>query len=207
MGPENARFAVRQLVTNASWDLMISTGFAGDLDGAEVGAILVGQEVSSVPSTSQRPDRRTAIPCHSDWIAKTLSLPGIEQGMLRTAKFVSVDRILIHSVDKQQLRTSTGAEGVDMESAAIGEIAQEYDCPFLIVRTVSDGINHDLPVDFNLFLRSSGWVPGLLKILSTPGSWKGFLDLYRHSKYASRQLTKFFDAFFLSISSGSTVAT
>ena len=114
--------------------------------------------------------------------------------------FVSVDRVLTNTGEKRQLHVDTGAIGVDMESAAIGEVAQEHGVPFLIVRAISDGAHDDLPVDFNLFLRPSGWVSGIMYIMTTPTSWKGFLDLYRHSKQASLQLTKFFEGFFSVVS-------
>ena len=36
--------------------------------------------------------------------------------------------------------------------------------------------------------------------MTTPKAWKGLVDLYQHSKQASRQLTKFFEGFFFAIS-------
>lgn len=201
IGPDKARIGVQQLLAGASWDVMISTGFAGDLDASPIGSVLIGHEVfwetattSHVPSTSPR------ILCHADWVKTALSINWMGQGPLRTGKFVSVDRVLTHSSDKHKLRASTGAVGVDMESAAIGEVAQGYGLPFLIVRTISDSVNEDLPVDFNLFLKPSGWMSGVMYIMLTPRSWKGFLDLFRHSKQASRQLTKFFEGFFSAVS-------
>jgi len=115
--------------------------------------------------------------------------------------------VLTHSVDKHKLRASTGAVGVDMESAAIGEIAQGHGLPFLIIRAISDGVNEDLPVDFNLFLKPLGWVSGVMHLMTTPSSWKGFLDLYRHSKHASLQLTRFFKEFFSAVSTMSMLPT
>jgi adenosylhomocysteine nucleosidase len=120
---------------------------------------------------------------------------------------VTVDRVLTYSVDKHKLKASTGAVGVDMESAAIGEVAQGHGLSFLIVRAISDGVNEDLPVDFNLFLKPSGWFSGVMHIMTTPRSWKGFLDLYRHSKQASLQLTKFFKEFFSAVSTIPTTPT
>jgi adenosylhomocysteine nucleosidase len=120
---------------------------------------------------------------------------------------VTVDRVLIHSVAKHRLKGSTGAVGVDMESAAIGEVAQGHGLSFLIVRAISDGVNEDLPVDFNLFLKPSGWFFGVMHIMTTPRSWKGFLALYRHSKQASLQLTRFFEEFFSAVSTTPTSPT
>ena len=180
---------------------MISTGFAGALDTGPIGSVLIGKEVFwELPSTSHVSLTPQRIVCHPDWVQSALSLSWIGQEPLRTGRFVTVDRVLIHSVAKHRLKGSTGAVGVDMESAAIGEVAQGHGLSFLIVRAISDGVNEDLPVDFNLFLKPSGWFSGVMHIMTTPRSWKGFLDLYRHSKQASLQLTKFFEEFFSAVS-------
>jgi len=201
IGPNKARKNTGQLFADASWDLIISTGFAGDLETSLIGSVLIGEEVvwdkgiaPHVSSTSQ------SIVCHPDWVKFALGINWKEENPLRTGKFVSVDRVLTTSDDKHQMRVDSGAVGVDMESAAIGEVAQEHGAPFLIIRAISDGAYEDLPVDFNLFLRPFGWMTGIMQILRTPKSWKGFLHLYQHSELASRQLTRYFQDFCFSIS-------
>jgi len=201
IGPEKARKGTQQLLAGASWDVIISTGFAGALDVVPIGSVLIGHEVLSESlTTSSTPATSHPVVCHPDWVKMALGMNWIGQESLRSGRFVSVGHVLTHSVDKHQLRACTGAMAFDMESAAIGEMAQGHGRPFLIVRVISDGVNEDLPVDFNLFLRPSGWVPGVLHIMTTPRSWKGFLDLYRHSKQASQQLTRFFKEFFSALS-------
>ena len=201
IGPEKARIGTQQLLTRRAWDVVISTGFAGALDAVPIGAVLIGHEVLSKSSaTSSIPSIPQPLVCHPDWVQTALGINWVGQESLRSGSFVSVGHVLTHSVDKHRLRACTGAVGVDMESAAIGEITQGHGLPFLIVRAISDGVNEDLPVDFNLFLRPSGWVSGVMYIITTPSSWKGFLDLYRHSKQASQQLTKFFEDFFSDVS-------
>ena len=208
IGPDKARIVAQQLLDGPSWDVMISTGFAGALDTGPIGSVLIGEEVLWEPSPTSHvslPPQR--IVCHPDWVQSALNLSWMGQESLRTGRFVCVDRVLTHSVDKHKLNASTGAVGVDMESAAIGEVAQGRGLSFLIVRTISDGVNEDLPVDFNLFLKPSGWFKGVMHIMTTPRSWKGFLDLYRHSKQASLQLTRFFEDFFSAVSTTPTSPT
>lgn len=208
MGPNKARTCTRQLLDNASWDVIVSTGFAGALDLIPIGSVLIGHEVCEEPNSTF--DALLGLPrvaCHPDWVHSALDLHWTGQESLRAGAFVSVDHVLTHSVDKHKLKALTSAIGVDMESAAIGEVAQEHCQPFLIVRAISDGVNEDLPVDFNLFLKPSGWIPGVLSILSTPRSWKGFFDLYQHSKQASTELTRFFEEFFSTITTWPTSET
>lgn len=208
IGPDKARVCAQQLLDAPSWDVVISTGFAGALDTGPIGSVLIGHEVLSESSTTSLvPSTPQPVVCHPDWVQTALGINWKAHESLRSGRFVSVRRVLTHSVDKHKLRASTGAVGVDMESAAIGEIAQGHGLPFLIIRAISDGVNEDLPVDFNLFLKPLGWVPGVMHIMATPSSWKGFLDLYRHSKHASRQLTRFFKEFFSAVSTMSMLPT
>ncbi len=197
MGPEKARVRTKKILEDSGWDLIISTGFAGALDTSRIGSVLIGEEVLREPSrTFLEPPSLPRIVCHPLWGQTALGLNWKGQEVLRAGKFVSVDRVLTHSEDKHALHLSTGAIGVDMESVAIGEVAKEHGLPFLIVRAISDGVNDDLPVDFNLFLKPSGWFSGVSHLLLTPKSWKGLWDLYKHSKNASWQLTQFFEEFF-----------
>ena len=200
IGPCKARKSAQQLLAYASCDVIISTGFAGDLKTNVIGSVLVGHEVFSghvtTPYTSSAPQ---PIVCHPDWVKTALSINWMGRTPLRTGRFVSVDRVLTRSSDKHRLHVDSGAAGVDMESAAIGEVARGHGVPFLIVRAISDGADEDLPVDFNLFLTPSEWASGILHIMMTPKSWKGFFAIYRHSKQASRQLTHFFRGFFSTI--------
>lgn len=201
IGPDKARKSTQQLLASASWDVLISTGFAGDLEADLIGSMLIGNEVFCGQSAaSYFSSNSQSIACHPDWVKAALSVNWMGREPLRTGRFVSVDRVLTNSGDKHQLRVESGAVGVDMESATIGEVAQEHGIPFLIVRAISDGVHEDLPVDFNLFLAPSGWASGIMHIMTTPKSWKGFLNLYRHSKQASRQLTQFFEEFFSAVS-------
>ena len=204
IGPDKARKSTQQLFAKASWDVVISTGFAGDLERDAIGSVIVGHEVSfSQAMTSHVSSTPQSILCHPDWIKTAMSVHQRGGGPLRTGKFISVNRVLTDSVEKRTLRARTEAVAVDMESAVIGEVAQENGTPFLIVRAISDGVHEDLPVDFNLFLSPSGWVTGMMHIITTPKCWKGFIDLYQHSKQASRQLTKFFEGFVFVISNAS----
>lgn len=202
IGPDKAQKSTQQLLADGPWDVIISTGFAGDLKSNSIGAVLIGQEVAFGYATlSHLSSTPKTIMCHPDWVNAALSISWKGEDPLRVGRFVSMDRVLINADDKQRLHDVSGAVGVDMESAAIGEIAQRNDIPLLIVRAISDGVAGDLPVDFNLFLTPTGWVTGIMHIMTTPKCWKGFLHLYRHSKRASRQLTQFFEEFFPLISS------
>ena len=108
-------------------DLIISTGFCGALDPS----LRVGDIVSST------------------------DLPQSSLPYVRGAIY-SVDRVVVTKEEKRELRDSTGAVAVEMESAAVEEKAREWDVPFLCIRVVSDAASDDMPLDFNRFRDQDG---------------------------------------------------
>ena len=74
----------------------------------------------------------------------------------REAKIWSADRVAVSSEEKRQLRQSTGAAVVEMESAAVAEKARKWGLPFRAVKVVSDMADEDLPLDFNQYRDREG---------------------------------------------------
>src|SRR5206468_11345435 len=97
--------------------------------------------------------------------------------------------------EKRRLRHLTDATGLDMESAALAELAQKRDLPIAIVRTVSDLADEDLPLDFNLFLRPTGWAKGMQALISSPSSVEGLNRLRKQSRVAADRLTQWFQRY------------
>ena len=93
------------------------------------------------------------------------------------------------------MAAGTGAVGLDMESAALGAIAKEQRVPFLVARTVSDLLDEDLPLDFNLFLTPKTWPQGLWQAACRPSCLPGMLRLRRQSHVAAVRLTRFMEVF------------
>jgi adenosylhomocysteine nucleosidase len=94
--------------------------------------------------------------------------------------------------DKREFAESTNAIGLDMESAALAAEAQRAQVPFMIIRSVSDLLDEDLLLDFNLFLRPTGWLKGLGTVLAAPSCLFGLGRLRRQSAVAAQALTDFF---------------
>jgi adenosylhomocysteine nucleosidase len=190
VGQEKAGHIAGRLLTYQGFSLAISTGFACALVTAEIGALLVGSEVEFVPAPGSR---RSA----------TIEMPGVEREMVlalverskqgaHVGRFVSTDHIIGTASEKQQFANATGAIGLDMESAAVAAEARRAQVPFVIVRAASDLVNENLPLDFNLFLRPTGWLQGVAAVLGAPSSLLGLHRLRRQSHAASATLTRFF---------------
>lgn len=110
----------------------------------------------------------------------------------KTGRIASTPRIIWQADEKRAIHDLTGAVGLDMESAALAAVAQEQGIPMAIARTVSDLAEEDLPLDFNLFLRPTGWLAGLRALIGQPLSIAGLNRLRKQSRMASDRLADFF---------------
>ena len=113
----------------------------------------------------------------------------------RVGTVVSSETVVWQAEEKRRLRRVTDATGLDMESAAVAAVAQERGLPMAIVRTVSDLVDEDLPLDFNLFLRPTGWVKGMQALIGCPSSLVGLNRLRKQSRVAADRLTEWFQRY------------
>lgn len=176
-----------------SWELAISTGFACALGSADVGDFIVGTEAIGGMTGSKSSD----ISMEDAGAARDRILAVISGVAARThcGPVLSVERIVCRASEKEQLARSSGAVGLDMESAALAREARRAGVPFVIVRTVSDLVDEDLPLDFNLFLRPARWLAGIGSVLAVPSRLAGLAHLRRQSRLAAAHLTEFFQAY------------
>ena len=192
MGLEKARRSAHRLLVEQPIDLVVSTGFACALMETNIGALLVGLE--AVQKTEQGLQSVQA----PSWV-----VPGTERDLVlaviktmvppeRIGRFVSTDRVVGSAKEKHELAKSTEAIGLDMESAALAAEAGRAQVPFVVIRSVSDLLDEDLPLDFNLFLRPTGWLKEVATVLTTPSRLLGLDRLRRQSVIAAQTLTDFF---------------
>ena len=193
MGLHNARQSAVRMLRGRAFHLVVSTGFACALKDARIGGLLVGSEALYMSGREQVCSQAIEVPgTERDALMAVITrlIPSVPIG-----QFVSTDRIVSRASEKAQFATRTQAIGLDMESWALAEEAQRAGVPFLVVRSVSDGVDEDLPLDFNLFLRPSGWVQGLKAVLFTPSCLLAIERLRRQSALAAKSLTAFFQRY------------
>ena len=190
VGPEKAAQSAAQLLDDQSFSLMVSTGFACALIAADIGALLVGREVVHCRNCGDEP-------------SEILDMPGDERDLAMAfvetlvpsehiGRFVSTDHVIGSAREKRGFALSAQAIGLDMESSALAVQAQWARVPFVIIRSVSDLLDEDLPLDFNLFLRPTGWLKGIGTVLAAPSCLLGLGRLRRQSLVAAEALTGFF---------------
>lgn len=190
VGLQKASGVASRLLTYQPFCLAVSTGFACALIAAEVGALLAGGDVmfSGAVGSARSPTIDVPGPERD----RVLALVSGSDSSAHIGLFVSADHVVGRASEKQRIARVTGAIGLDMESAALAAEARRSHVPFVIVRAASDLLHEDLPLDFNLFLRPTGWIKGVALALSSPASLRGLSRLRRQSVAAARNLTAFF---------------
>lgn len=114
----------------------------------------------------------------------------------KPAKIFCAERIAITVVEKKILRAETGADAVDMESAAIQDICREHGIPCATVRVISDTANEDLPLDFNALSKPDknlDFGKLFLAIAKSPGKIGALMELQKKTSFAAQQLAAVLD--------------
>jgi adenosylhomocysteine nucleosidase len=136
MGNSAAAAGSRALIA-AGATALASWGMAGGLDPTlDAGAILLptavlgpdGQSFNTAPAWRDR-----------------LSCAVAAFAPVRSGKLVTRSRAIGSVADKAELFRATGAAAVDMESAAVGEVAERHQLPFIAVRVIVDSAADVLP--------------------------------------------------------------
>jgi nucleoside phosphorylase len=125
VGRDNTERSMRKCLARHSPAGVLTCGFAGGLDPA----LKVGDIVFFTQDRLLRDE--------------------LVNAGARPAKFFCAATIAATAADKEQLRRTTGADAVEMESEAIQEICRQTKIPCATVRVISDAADEDLPLDFN----------------------------------------------------------
>jgi len=189
IGRRNAERALRNFLNANPADLVLTCGFAGGLN-PDLKLCEVVFELANTP------------------LAPALSTPGGERVSARTgeglpsklvaagakpARFFCADRIATTVAEKKKLRNETGADAVEMESAAIYAVCREHSIPCATVRVISDTASEDLPLDFNQLSRpdqSLDYGKLFLAIAKSPGKIGALMKLQKQTQFAAERLAQ-----------------
>ena len=169
IGRKNAERTLVEYFSHLAPRLVLTCGFAGGLDPA----LAPGDVLCSTDDEGLR---------------GKLTAAGA-----RPVKFYCATRIATTVTEKLELRRTTGADAVEMESEAIHAVCRARVIPCATVRVISDAANEDLPLDFNQLSKpdlSLDYGKLLWAIAKSPWKIPGLLRLQKHSSFAAQRLAE-----------------
>ena len=168
-------------------DLVLTCGFAGGLNPD----LKLGDVVIEVPSGSSR---REPAQIESGEKSEPIYIGCYDKLIAcgaKPVKFFCADRIATTIAEKKKLRDETGADAVEMESAAIHAVCAKHGIPCATVRVISDTAGEDLPLDFNALSkpdRNLDYGKLFLTIARSPRKVGALMQLQKKTKFAAKQL-------------------
>jgi len=169
IGNSNAEKSVREFLAANAPRMIFTCGFAGGLNPE----LAIGDVIFETQDAA---------------LGETLAAAGARPG-----KFFCATRVATTVLEKAELRRTTGADAVEMESEIIHAISRERGIPCATVRAISDTADEDLPLDFNQLSepdQSLHYGKLALAIARAPGRIPGLLRLQKHASFAARRLAE-----------------
>jgi adenosylhomocysteine nucleosidase len=167
MGRENADRSVRQFLAKTLPKVVLTCGYCGGLNPELKNGDVVF--ITGYAALEQKLSDAGAI----------------------HASFHSSPRIATTVAEKKQLRATTGADVVEMESGAILAVCRENRIPSAMVRVVSDTAHEDLPLDFNELTKedmSLHYGKLALAVAKSPLKIRALMQLHQKTSLASKNL-------------------
>lgn len=188
IGHQNAEKSVRNSLSAHSPGLVLTCGFAGGLNpDLKLGDVVFeltdrrDELHESLPGSEVRDSQSSSL------LQKLITAGG------KPAKFFSADRVATTVAEKKKLRAETGADAVEMESAAIHAVCAEHGIPCATIRVISDTANEDLPLDFNQLSKpdkSLDYGRLFLAVARSPEKIGALMKLQKQTQFAAERLAE-----------------
>jgi adenosylhomocysteine nucleosidase len=197
-GRENAARGAQQLLAQGVGCLIIC-GFGGGLTEELVpGALLIANQVLDGVASSPKAYKPNA---DMFWQAQQIVLPQVRLGI---GPLATVNRVLLNSAEKSAFLQKLSAIypekplGIDMESFGAAQIATTHNCPWIVVRAITDGYQDRMPFDFNVLTDTQGHIrlfPFLLTVLKQPYNLPELYLLGKRAACAAKTLALYLQNF------------
>ncbi|GAA6113629.1 MAG: 5'-methylthioadenosine/adenosylhomocysteine nucleosidase [Apilactobacillus sp.] len=181
IGKVEAGLTTAQLITSFDVDIVINSGSAGGIgEGLNVGDVVVSTETAyhDVDATAagyeygQLPGQPARFKASEKWskeiteASKEVGL-NVKSGLIVTGDQFVADQAVIDGI----LKNFPDALSCEMEGAAVGQVANQFNIPYVVVRAMSDNANGDADKSFDEFILEAG-----------KRSAKMLLDLFANQK-------------------------
>jgi adenosylhomocysteine nucleosidase len=194
VGTESAGHAMdlmmRMADDNQHFDICISSGFAGALQGnLAPGDIIAPQTLlAENPQADLQPDQMK--------VDEELRKQALEGGAIASECLFTTLQVMVKANLKKQC--SSRAQSVDMESFEIVKEASAWGARSVVVRAISDSADEDLPINFNLTLSKKNQISlgkVILQLAKNPLALPALVRFGRQSRQAAERLAKFLDSY------------
>jgi adenosylhomocysteine nucleosidase len=184
MGTANAKQAA-QLLLKKGITSLLSFGTAGGLNPERLpGDIIVAN--SCINSNGD------IFPVDSNWQQRIINCL-LKSLNVSSAAICESTKVIANSTDKQKLFQSNNAAAVDMESAALAQLAKEHIIPFISIRVIVDPANMTIPFTVMNNMDDNGNVAItklLFGLLKKPGDITSLIRLAKNFNKAQKEMIK-----------------
>jgi nucleoside phosphorylase len=159
MGPERAAQALDWLTHRYQLRGVLSVGFAGGLQTSlTTGDAVLVSRVLAHAATPETAGMQEVCPIVPDARLARLAAVAATRAALVThvGTLLSTTTVVSHAAAKQRFGHLSGALAVDMESYSIGQAARRYHLPFMVLRTIFDGVEEDCSLPVEAFTTPDG---------------------------------------------------
>ena len=185
-GTDNARRILDDWLEHNTARAIVSIGFAGSLSNAlQAGDLVIA---SSIRDAVAQPDKSLLSS------AENVQLPEVP---IHNGIAITTDEIIWQAESKRALAKTLELNEigiVDMESTAVAGVCGRHELPFLIVRSITDLLDEDLPLNFNLYRGEDGRVDSARIVkaaLLRPRALSGLMELRRRSELCAQRMADF----------------
>lgn len=185
-GVTNAERSLETRLANGPVRAVLSIGFAGALTGSlETGDLVIAREVRDADAN---PDSGLLERAGKVEFAGFAAHFGIAVTSKEILWLAESKRTAASAIDPNEIGF------VDMESTAIAAVCGRRGVPFLIVRSITDSLNEDLPLNFNLYRDREGRIDSgkvMRAAMLKPSVIAGLLDLRKRSEICAERMAAF----------------
>jgi adenosylhomocysteine nucleosidase len=152
VGKVNAACCTQLLIDKYSVSCIINTGIAGGLhEELHVGDVVISTDVTY---HDVRPAQLKNCAPYQEYFPADKKLIEVARASCENyhlGRIVSGDGFVSEDKLKRSLVETYQPHAVEMEGAAIGHVAYMNECPFVVIRSISDLADGDATVDYEIF--------------------------------------------------------
>ncbi len=198
IGRNNAIKATNYLLQSLKIKLLISSGVAGGIrQGISVGDLVIAENVGYSKQgdfEGEELQLESDFPCKKEFVQLAKQISSDLELKPHCGNILTVDKVISQARIKRKIGEQNSFLAVDMESAAIAEVAYERGIEFAAIRSISDDIEDDLEIDYGSLISAEGKVKFsnlALKVMKDPRQLTILRRLNRQTKIAVKKLSSF----------------